>query len=98
MGGIADSYEADEEDRRLEADVQRAIDERWEAQLMNAKRDYAAGASFEERTMLDAYVEGRKAGRDELSIEMNPHPAGSAKATAWELGRFTALKLKMDRQ
>jgi hypothetical protein len=63
---------------------QRALDER------EAKK-HASGMSAEEHTLLDAYVQGRRAGRDFCSPEMNPHPAGSAKHASWERGRVSAL-------
>jgi hypothetical protein len=72
----------------------------YDADSEDRRYDEAVQREIDERaaTLLDAYVDGRKAGRDLSSPEMNPHQSGSAKAEAWERGRLTTLRLKIESQ
>jgi hypothetical protein len=85
-------YDADEEDLRHDAAVQREIDERADmaVRLAAAKRA-ASGISTEEMSMQDAFREGTKAGGQGFGASMNPYQDATPEHAEWNRGRLSAI-------
>lgn len=87
MSSIKDTYDYDGAERKYDDEVQRQVDDQWEAEAKRA----SAGISPEILSLQEAFLEGQRAGARGNGASLNPFQDDTPEHGEWNRGRLSAI-------